>query len=122
MKPFGHRLAAALICLAIATGASADKASSLRFDYSFQLPTIQKLYPDHYTKITQILSQISAMPEDAVPGWITSTFGASNVIYQPVQPAGKSQRHRLAFTLDDIRYDSFVTINSYDSRKIMPRY
>ncbi|MBV8465959.1 MAG: hypothetical protein JO218_08440 [Burkholderiales bacterium] len=114
-------LAALLVSLA-ATAVLADKASSVHFDFSFQLPTIQKLYPDHYTKITLILDQISAMPEGDVPNWIVHSFGASDVIYQPTQAAGKSQRHRLAFTLDGIRYDSYVTVNSYDSHKVMPRY
>ena len=102
--------------------AYADKAGTATFDYAFQLPTIQKLFPDHYTKINQILSEIGAMPEADIPQWLARSFGATDVIFSPSMAGPSSPRRRLAFTLDGVRYDSFITLKHFNANQIMLRH
>ena len=111
-------LIAALCVAAIAPTAWADPAASVLMNNSYELQSIQRSNPRHYAIISQILSEIGAMPDASVSHWLQKDFGATEVQYGPAEPSNGPARRHLAFSLDGVRYEGIITLNSFESKKI----
>ncbi|HEX4052428.1 MAG TPA: hypothetical protein VHY19_16285 [Steroidobacteraceae bacterium] len=57
-----------------------------------------------------ILSGITQRPQSDVPRWLQTTFGARDVLYQPVWLTSLPPKRRLDFSLENRRYHAVLTI------------
>ena len=98
----------------------ADAAPAAALDNANELQYLQKNNPAHYRIISQMLSELPAIPEADVVSWISHSFHASDVHYEPAFPGTASPRRKLAFTLDGIRYETMMTLTAAGTRRIPP--
>ncbi|MBV8656232.1 MAG: hypothetical protein JO142_00235 [Burkholderiales bacterium] len=113
-------LTALLLATALMPAALAGGAATATMENAYQLQALQRTNPRHYAIITQMLSEIGAMPDASVSRWMQQSFGATDVLYGPAEPTNGPVRRRLAFSLDGARYDIIITLNSFESRKVLP--
>ncbi|MBV8656433.1 MAG: hypothetical protein JO142_01280 [Burkholderiales bacterium] len=111
-------LVTALYIAAIAPSAWAGQAASVMMNNAFELQSIQRSNPRHYAIITQILSEIGAIPDASVSHWLQKDFGATDVQYTPAEPTNGPARRHLVFSLDGVRYEGIITLNSFESKTI----
>jgi hypothetical protein len=68
--------------------------------------------PTHFDKIVKIVEGVVQQADSAVPRWLLVNFGASDVAYRPVVMTSHPPKRRLAFALDDTRYEIVVVLTN----------
>ena len=66
----------------------------------------------HFDKILKIVDGIVQQTESAVPRWLRVNFDARDVAYRPVVMTSHPPKRRLAFALDDTRYEVIVVLTN----------
>ena len=106
--------AAVLVVLWTAVTVAGEATPRLTMDLNKPgaLEALQRSNPTHYDKVRKILDGILQQPDAAVPRWIQTNFDAQDVIYRPVLLTTDPPQKRLSFSLDDTRYEAFVTLTN----------
>jgi hypothetical protein len=115
------RFLAALLALAIGTGALAGPAETpLTVDLRdpAALVQLERSNPEHYRKIRQILAGLLEQPDRAESDWLQTTFGASDVeVSRYLLKTSYPPKQMLRFQLDNVRYTMHVTRSDIVARR-----
>jgi hypothetical protein len=103
---------AMLATVALAAAAPFTPTRTIDLDRPGALEALEQSNPVHHEKVLKIVEGIVRQPEAAVPRWIAVTFNGSGVDYAPIVMTSHPPKRRLAFTLDDTRYVTVVTLTN----------
>ena len=84
----------------------------VNLDVPGALDVLARNKPQHYTKVREILTAVQKQPESEVPKWMRTRFDARNVSYEPLLLVTNPPKRRLSFTIDEVRYQSTVTLTN----------
>ena len=68
--------------------------------------------PAHFDKIVKIVQGVVRQIDSAVEGWLRVNFDALDVNYHPLVMTSYPPKRRLAFALDDTRYEVVVVLTN----------
>ncbi|HTD04791.1 hypothetical protein [Undibacterium sp.] len=94
-----------------------ETPQSMRIDNAKDLARIRQARPEHYWKILQILADIQDQAEGKVGKWLQTTFDARDVSYEPLLLVTDPPKRRLAFRLDNARYEGVIVLTDYQPLK-----
>lgn len=77
--------------------------------------------PGDYRAIRRIIAGVTRHPETDVARWISATFHAGNVSYEPLWLTSYPPKRRLRFCLQGTGYSAVLTITSKGARVEMAR-
>jgi len=103
----------------LVSAANARSPATINLNEPGALEALQRDNPAHYQTVRQILANILQQPESQVPRWLRTTFNAKDVRYLRVLLTSDPPKRDLAFTLDDTRYQTRLTLTN-EGVKIMP--
>jgi hypothetical protein len=107
-------VAAVLVSLWASTATAGDVAPPrfIDLDRSGALEALRQSNPAHYEKVRKIIDGVITQPDARVPGWMRATFDARDVSYAPIVMTSHPPKRRLSFALDDVRYETVVTLTN----------
>ncbi|HEX5044952.1 MAG TPA: hypothetical protein VFV75_18805 [Candidatus Polarisedimenticolaceae bacterium] len=99
-----------LIVALLAGGTSAVHGRFVNLDRPGAMDALKRENPEHYTAVRGILASVLRQPEPMVEQWIRVTYKAEDVAYSPVLLATDPPKRTLSFRLDDVRYQTLLTL------------
>jgi len=104
-------IAAAVLGNAVAVSA----ARTIDLDDPGNLEALQRVHPDHYTKIERILAEVPRRPpaESSVATWMRTEFEARDIRYQDLIMTSLPPKKRLEFSLDTTTYRKTITLSGW---------
>ncbi|MES2103136.1 MAG: hypothetical protein V4634_03895 [Pseudomonadota bacterium] len=94
-------------------GNQADAPQVMRIDDAKDLALIRQTRPAHFKKIQQILADIQDQAEGKVSKWMQTRFDAREISYEPMLLVTAPPKRKLAFRLDDVRYEGVIVMSNY---------
>jgi len=91
--------------LAGATSLALAAGPPLDLDAPGALDTLARERPDHHAKIVRLLREAERRPTEGVARFLATDLGARDVDPSALLKTSDPARRRLAFTLDDMRYE-----------------
>jgi hypothetical protein len=98
------------------TGPSCGTAAAVDLNAPGALGGVRVGSPGDYVKIMRIIAGVTRHPEMDVARWISATFQAGNVSYQPLWRTSLPPQRRLSFCLGSVSYDVVLTITVEGAR------
>src|SRR4030095_16685763 len=80
------------------------------------LDALERDRPEHYRKVREIMAEVQKQPDSEVPQWMRTRFDARDVNYGPLLLVTDPPKRRLSFTIDEVRYQSTVTLTYWKPR------
>jgi len=110
----------AALCLATcgcSTAPSEVRPSYVDLNAPLAIEDLQTRNPEHYRKVTEILSRIESHPPGNVPQWLRVNFDAQDGAYGPALLVSLPPKRRLSFVLDGTRYEAFVVVPASQKKR-----
>lgn len=106
-------IAGALVVSALSVAAADPRVPRvIDLDRPGALEALQRSNPAHYDKVRKIVAGVGAQRDPDVPRWIQANFAGRDVQYAPIVMTSFPPQRRLAFALDDTRYQTVVTLTN----------
>ena len=101
-----------LIWAAVASAADVGLRRTVDLDAPGALEHLRTTNRAHFDKIVKIVDGVVQQADAAVPRWLRVNFDARDVRYAPIVMTSHPPKRRLAFALDDTRYELVVVLTS----------
>ena len=101
-----------LAWIAIATAADVGLRRTVDLDSPGAMEQVRITNPAHFDKIVKIVDGVVQQADSAVPRWLRVNFDARDVTYRPVVMTSHPPKRRLAFGLDDTRYEIVLVLTN----------
>lgn len=101
-----------LTWVAVAGPAARPLLRTVDLDAPGAIDGVRASNPAHFEKIMKIIGGVVHQADSAVPGWLRVNFDARDVAYRPVVMTSHPPKRRLAFALDDTRYEVVVVLTN----------
>ena len=96
--------------IALLSALTASLAYAVDLDQPGALAIVKQETPEHYAKIERILAAAERVPAFELPGYLPMAVGAKDVFAVPLLMVSYPPKTKLAFTLDETRYDATVVV------------
>lgn len=104
-----HKLAVAILALAVSIPALADAPTSVDLRTPQALANLKRDNPAHFEKIRQILAGLEENPERIEGDWLQTTFDAQDVdLMRMVIKTSYPPKQLLSFRLEATRYTLYL--------------
>lgn len=101
-----------LISVAVASAGDVVLRRTVDLDIPGAMEQVRATNPAHFDKIVKIVDGVAQQADSAVPRWLRVNFDARDVAYRPVVMTSLPPKRRLAFALDDTRYEVVVVLTN----------
>lgn len=98
----------AAAALAGATSLALAAGPPFDLDAPGALDTLARERPDHHAKVVRMLREAERRPAEGVARFLATDLGARDVDPSALLKTSDPARRRLAFTLDDMRYEMLL--------------
>jgi hypothetical protein len=111
------RIAALASLLSLSLAAAAGP-NTVDLNAPGALESLRTGNPRHYQAVTRILSEVLAQPQDRVPVWLHTSFGAEDVRFEPILLTSNPPKKRLSFVLEQTSYEALLTLTDFKARAV----
>ena len=101
-----------MIWVAVAAAGDIALRRTVDLDAPGAMEHLRATNPSHFDKIVKIVEGVVRQTDSAVPRWLRVNFDARDVAYRPVVMTSYPPKRRLAFALDDTRYEVVVVLTN----------
>src|SRR5262245_18575223 len=101
-----------LTWVAVANAGDLTLRRTVDLDAPGAMERVHATNPAHFGRIVKIVQGVVKQTDSAVPGWLRVNFDARDVNYRPVAMTSYPPKRRLAFALDDTRYETVVVLTN----------
>jgi hypothetical protein len=108
-------LSATLLAAPVASAAAYD------LDQPGALESLKQARPEHHAKVQRIIADALRLPDEGVPSWLQTAYGAQDVRFEPLLLTSDPPQRQLSFTLDQTAYKAVLRLTDAKPRALPAR-